>query len=297
MSRSPWRAQFLALAAIWGASFLFIKVLSRHWPALWVALMRVGLGALTLLVIVWLRGERLRFEWRVWLHLAVVAAFFNAIPFTLIAYGETKVPSLVAGLWNATTPLWALLAVIVAFEEERVSSSRAAGLLLGFIGVAVLLGPWRGLGGGEWLGHLSCAGAGACYGVIFPYTRRYLAGRTESSAALAAGQLVCATLMLAAFTPLVRAPTIHIGLDGLGSVLALGILGTGIAYILNYAVVRAAGSTVASTVTYVIPLFSTLLGAAVLSETLYWNQAVGAAIMLAGVAVSQGRLRRRARVA
>jgi drug/metabolite transporter (DMT)-like permease len=107
---------------------------------------------------------------------------------------------------------------------------------------------------------------------------------------LAAGQLLCATLILALFAPLARAPTIHIGIDGLGSILALGVLGTGIAYVMNYSIIRAAGGTVASTVTYVIPLWATVLGVVVLAETLQWNEPVGAIVMLTGVAISQGRL-------
>ena len=224
-----WRVQFILLSAIWGASFLFIKVLDRHWPALWIALTRVILGAATLVLLMWWRGERLRFERRVWLHLVVAAAFFNAIPFTLFAYGETKVPSVVAGLWNSTTPLWTLIFVLLVFSEEHPDRDRVIGLLVGFLGATILLGPWRGLGGGQWLGHLACAAAAACYGVGFLYTRRYLAGRGESVVGLAAGQLLCATLILALFAPLARAPTIHIGIDGLGSILALGVLGTGIA--------------------------------------------------------------------
>ena len=112
---------------------------------------------------------------------------------------------------------------------------------------------------------------------------------------LAACQLICATAMLAPLLVLARAPTIHIGLDGLGSLLALGALGSGVAFALNYAIVRARGAALASTVTYLIPVFSTVLGAAVLGETLHWNQPAGTVVLLAGIAISQGRLRTRAR--
>jgi drug/metabolite transporter (DMT)-like permease len=287
----PWQAQFILLAATWGASFVFIKVLGRHWPALDVALGRCALGALTLLVLLRARGERLGLERRLWLHLAVAAVLFNAAPFTLYAFGETKVSSVLAGLWNATTPLFALVAVLVAFPEEHPDRSRIAGLGIGFAGAAVVLGPWRSLGHNQLVGDLACAGAAACYGLGFPYTRRYLAGRSESGVALAAGQLVCATVMLAILSPLSGAPTLNIGLDGLGSLLALGVLGSGIAYVLNYSVMRAAGSTTASTVTYLIPVFSTVLGVVVLGESLHWNEPVGALVLIVGIAISQGRLR------
>ncbi len=291
---AEWRVQFVVLSAIWGSSFLFIKVLGEHWPALWIALGRVALGAATLVVMTLWRRERLNFDRRLWMHLLVAAALFNAIPFTLFAFGEKHVSSVVAGLWNATTPLWALLAVIVAFPEERPSRGRITGLFIGFVGVTLVLGPWQGLGHGELEGHLACAGAAACYGVGFPYARRYLTARDESVVALSAGQLLCAVVLLALFVPFTSSPTTRLSADAVGSLLALGILGSGIAYALNYSIVRAAGATTASTVTYVIPIFSTLLGVIVLGESLSWNEPVGGIVLLLGVAISQGRLALRA---
>jgi drug/metabolite transporter (DMT)-like permease len=287
---AEWRVQFIVLSAIWGSSFLFIKVLGEHWPALWIALGRVALGAATLVVMMLWRRERLDFDRRLWLHLLIAAALFNAIPFTLFAFGEKHVSSVVAGLWNATTPLWALLAVLAAFPEERPSRDRIAGLFIGFAGVALVLGPWRGLGHGQLEGHLACAGAAACYGVGFPYARRHLTARDKSVVALSAGQLLCAVVLLALFVPFTSSPTTQLGADAIGSLLALGILGSGIAYALNYSIVRKAGATNASTVTYVIPIFSTLLGVIVLGEALTWNEPVGGMVLLAGIAISQGRV-------
>ncbi len=313
MSSLGWRTQFLLLSATWGSSFLFVKVLDGRWPALWVAFGRIALGALTLVVFTYLRGERLRFSRRVWLHLVVSAALLNAIPFSLFAFGEKHVSSVIAGLWNATTPLWVLGATVTVFGDERPGSRGSAGLAIGFIGVTLILGPWRGLGGGELTGQLACAGAAVCYGFGFPYTRRYLATRAAgpgsgagagagaragpragagagTTVALPAGQLLCATAMLALVVPFAGAPSTRLGLDGLGSLLALGILGSGVAYIWNYAILRAAGAAVASTVTYLVPVFSTALGVAVLGEPLSWNQPVGALVLLSGIALSQGRI-------
>ena len=294
MRRSPlataWQAQFLALGVIWGSSFLFIKVLGERWPALWVSFGRIALGAATLLALVAVRRERLPRDRRLWLHSAVAALLSNSVPWTLFAYGEQHTSSIVAGLWNATTPLWVLIVSLAAFGEQRPSRAQAVGLVTGFAGVATLLGPWRGLGGGQLVGHLCFAAATILYGFGFPYTRRHLAGRRESGVVLASCQLTCATVMLAPFLVLASSPSAHIGLNGLGSLLALGVFGSGVAFALNYAIIRARGAALASTVTYLIPVFSTLLGAAVLGEQLHWNQAAGTVVLLAGIAISQGRI-------
>jgi drug/metabolite transporter (DMT)-like permease len=295
-ARTAWELQFLALAAIWGSSFLFIKVIGRHWPALWVSFGRVALGAATLLILMAVRRERLPSDRRLWLHTAVAALSFNAIPWTLLAFGEQHVSSIVAGLWNATTPMWVLVVSMAAFPEQRPTIGRIAGLGIGFFGVAILLGPWRGFGGGQLIGDVACGGAAVCYGLGFPYTRRHLAGRPESGVVLSACQLVCATVMLAVFLPLAPGPSGQLGLDGVASLLALGALGSGVAFALNYAIVRAKGATTASTVTYLVPVFSTLLGATILAEPLHWNQAVGAVVLLLGIAISQGGLLAAARV-
>lgn len=289
--RFGWRAEFVLLAAIWGSSFLFIKVLDRTWSPLWVCLGRVVLGAAALVVLMLVRRERFPSDPRLWLHCAVAALSFNTIPWALIAYGEQRITSIMAGLWNATTPLWVLAISVAIFRDQRPTGSRIVGLLLGFAGVATLLGPWRGFGGGQVIGYLACGGAAVCYGLGFPYTRRHLSRRAESGVVLSACQLVCAVVMLAPFLALAPPPSTHLGWEGVGSILGLGVLGSGFAFALNYMIVRARGASVASTVTYVVPIFSTVLGAIVLGEALHWNQPVGAAVLLLGVALSQGRLR------
>jgi drug/metabolite transporter (DMT)-like permease len=281
-----WHAPFIGLAAIWGASFLFIKVAVGDLPPLLVALTRCTLGATVLLAVLALRREALPREPRVWAHLGVVALLANAGPFTLFAAAEQHISSVLAGLWNATTPLFTLAVVTVALPEERPTASRVGGLLVGFLGVVVVLGPWRAAGGGELAGQLMCLGATLGYGLAFPYLRRTLSGRPESALSLSAGQLLCATGMLAVVAPFGGGPS-GLHLDTVGALLGLGVLGTGLAYVLNFTIIRRAGATIASTVTYVIPLFSTALGILVLGERPTWNQALGALLVLAGVACSQ----------
>ncbi len=288
----PWPVRFVMLAAIWGSSFLFIKVGDAALAPVQVTLGRMVFGAATLLLILAARREGLPHAPRVWGHLAVAALLLNALPFTLFAYGELHTTSVLAGIWNATTPLFAFPLALLMLREERPSAARAASLAIGFLGVLVVLGVWQGFGGQALVGNLACLGAAVSYGVGFPYTRKYLAGRPESTVVLAAGQLLCGTVELALVTPLLAGlpatlPPMHV----IASVVALGVLGTGIAYILNYGLIRDAGATVAATVTYVIPLFATIEGVIVLREPVTWYEPVGAVVVILGVAVSQGRLR------
>ncbi len=292
-----WQVQFVTLAAIWGSSFLFIKVAVEDLSPLGVAFTRIAIGGLTLVVVAVVTRQRFPRDPRLWRHLAVIGVLMNVAPFTLFAYGEQHVSSIVAGIWNGTTPLFVLLFSIAMLPGEQPTRERTVGLLAGFAGVLLVLGPWRSQESGELIGHLACLAAAVCYGLGFPYVRRFLSDRPESVVVLSAGQLACATAEAAILLVLVGhgAPD-GVSLQTTGAMLALGVLGTGIAYPLNYAIVRAAGAGTASTVTYLVPLFATVLGIVVLGEALSWNEPVGAVVVLAGVAISQGRLRLRRRV-
>lgn len=286
--RLPWQGQFVVLAAIWGFSFLFIKVGDRGLPPMQVALARLLFGAVTLLVILALRRERLPRGASTWGHLAVAGLLFNAVPFSLFAFGETRVTSVVAGLWNATTPLLTMLVAVVALRQERPTGSRIVGLFVGFAGVLILLGFWQGLGGGALLGNLACLGAACCYALGFAYVRRYLTGSQISAVALSAAQVVCGAVEVALVTPLLSRAPASVTPEVVLSLAALGVLGTGVAYVLNYSVIRAAGPTVASTVTYLVPLFSTAAGVLFLGEPVGWNEPLGGLVVILGVAVAQG---------
>lgn len=285
-----WLPEFLLLSSIWGSSFLFIKVGVDDLAPLQVAFARCALGALALVAILVVRRDRLPRGRRVWLHVFAIATLFNSVPFALFAFGETKVSSIVAGISNSTTPLWVLLVSLAVLPEEPPTRRRVLGLVVGFAGVLVVLGPWRSIGG-ELAGYAACFAAAACYGVAFPYTRRVLTDRPESAVSLSAAQVLCGTLQLAPFLATTSAPDRY-PLDAVLSIVALGAGGTGIAYVLNYDLIRRAGAQVASTVTYVVPLFATVLGVAVLGEHLSWNLPVGALVVLTGVALTQGRLSR-----
>jgi drug/metabolite transporter (DMT)-like permease len=295
----PWELSFLLVAVTWGASFMFIKVGLEELDPLEVAFGRCALGALTLLALLAIMREPWPRGIEIWGRLFVMAIVFNAVPFALFSFGEQHVSSVVAGILNATTPLFTAVLAMSTLPAEGPTPARVTGILIGFAGTLVVLGVWRGLGGSDLLGSLLCLGAPVCYGIGFVYARKHFFGRGHSLVSLSAAQVLLGTVQLAVVMPFFSSAPSHLSLKVVGSMLALGALGTGVAYVLNYDVIDRAGATTASLVTYVVPIFATVFGVVLLDEGLSWNEPVGAAVIVVGVAVSQGilRLRRRATVA
>jgi drug/metabolite transporter (DMT)-like permease len=296
-NRSRFLPGFFALGAIWGSSFLFIKVGIRELHPLYVTLGRVALAAVVLVLVLVLVRDRLPRDPRLWAHLAVLGLVGIAVPFTLFGFGEQRIPSLLAGIWNATTPLVALPLAALVFRTERLTLRRVAGIGLGFAGVLVVLGVWQGVGGAALTGQLMCFGAACCYGIAIPYQKRFVAGHPGSTLALTTAQLIAAAVLLAVIAPLAAGPlppVTQLSAEVLGSVAALGVLGTGFAFVLHLRNNRLVGASVASMVTYLIPLFAVAAGVLILGETLAWFQPVGALVVLAGVATAQGVRWRRA---
>ncbi|MHB1212658.1 MAG: DMT family transporter, partial [Candidatus Nanopelagicales bacterium] len=292
-----WLPAYLALALIWGGSFYFIKLGLVALSPAGVALSRLVLGLATMLVISVITRTRLPPRWS-WGPLFVAALLMTSVPWLLFAYGEQHVSSALAGVINGATPLMTLMAILIAFPEEKPTRRRIAGLAVGFAGVLVVMGAWQGLGAGTWLGIAASTVAIACYGVSFPYVRRHLASgaptRTIAPIALATGLMTMGTLQAAPMVALGGFAHRPIGLPTVLGMLALGCLGSGIAYVLNFRVIALADATTASTVTYLTPLVAIIAGALLLDEHLAWNQPLGGALIVAGAAIAQGLLGRRA---
>lgn len=285
------------LAAIWGCSFMFIAIGVRELHPAYVTLGRVGAGALTVLLIMAVRRISLPRDPRIWGHFLFLGAVGAAIPFTLFGYGEQRIPSLLAGIWNGTTPLTVLPLAVLVFRTETFTARKLIGLLVGFVGLLVVLGAWQIEGGAHLSGQIMCFLAAACYGAAIPYQKKFIAGLPISGLALSGGMLTAATVELAIIAPLLAggAPPApwDLSAEVITSVLALGALGSGIAFVLNLRNVRIVGASTSSMVTYLIPLFAILVGVLFLDEHLAWYQPVGALVVLAGVAISQGLLRAR----
>jgi drug/metabolite transporter (DMT)-like permease len=225
-----------------------------------------------------------------WLHLWVVALLLNVIPGFLFAYAETEVTSILAGIINAVTPLMTLLAIMVAFREEKPKSYQVVGLLTGFLGVLTVLGAWQGLGENPIGAVIALFCAVACYGVSFPYSRKFVLPKKLQAESLAAGQLIMGALTLLPLYLIDGIAKDNYTVGPVMAMLALGILGSGFAYIWNFKIMEAAGSAIASSVTYVTPVVAVAVGLIFLQEKLHWYEPVGALIVLLGDAIAQGRI-------
>ncbi|MFE5298500.1 DMT family transporter [Streptomyces sp. NPDC056632] len=284
-----WRVRFGILALIWGFSFLFIKVGTQGFAPFQVTFGRLLFGTAVLLVALVVKRDRLPRGARAWGHLTVAALLLNALPFSLFSYAELTIPSTLAGICNATTPLWGMVLSLVALSEDRPTRVRAAGLGIGFAGVLTVLGAWQGFSGLDVTGTALALLASASYAVGWIYVRRTLSGTGSSNLSLATAQVGLGTVQLALVTPLFTTWPESVEVLPLLSVIALGALGTGWAMLLQYGVVAEVGPTTASMVTYFIPVIATAAGVALLDEHLTWNTPLGALVVLAGAALTQTR--------
>lgn len=290
-------AQFVGMGLVWGASFLFMKVALDGTSPLQIVWTRLVLGALALAVVVAATRSPLPRAGALWGHLAVLGVVGCAVPFTLFAWAEQHVSSGIASIYNATTPLMTALMVTLAFRVERLTRDRMAGVAVGLAGVVVLSAPWQLAGGARALdeaaGQLACLGAALCYGITFAYLRRFVTPRGVPAVTTAFLQVGFGAVALLLLTPWVVTSPVRLTPEIVGSLLVLGVLGTGVAYLWNVRVVVRWGPTAASTVTYITPVVGVALGVLVLDERLGWHEPAGALLVLLGILLAQGRLRRR----
>jgi drug/metabolite transporter (DMT)-like permease len=284
-----WRLRFAGLSLIWGFSFLLIKVGTTDYAPFQVTLGRLVFGTAVLAAAMAAKRERLPRGLRTWAHLAVAAFVLNALPFSLFAYSELTIPSTLAGICNATSPLWGMVLSLVALSEDRPTRVRVAGLGIGFLGVLTVLGAWQGFHGLDATGTAMALLASLSYPIGWIYVRRTLAGSGNSNLSMTGAQLLLATVQLAIVTPLFTTFPTHFPVLPLLAVGALGALGTGLAMLVQYGLVAEVGPTTAQMVTYFIPVIATAAGVAVLGESLSWSTPVGAVIVLAGAALTQAR--------
>jgi drug/metabolite transporter (DMT)-like permease len=286
---SSWIYRFLFLGLVWGSSFLFISFSLQVLPPVGVAFWRTAIGALTLFVFMIIARVSFVRGTKTWIHLWIAGLFMSAIPAVLFSYAMQDVSSALASIINASTPIFTVLAILIAFRAEKPRLRVIVGLIIGLAGVLVVLGIWQGLGQSDPLSIIALLLAVSCYGIGGPYIRKYVEPLGLRPEAAVFGQtFTSAITLLPIYTlgPLAVAP---LNIQAIGGILALGILGTGVAYVVFYQLLAQVGSAIGSAVTYFSPVVGVILGVIILNEELHWYEPVGAAVLLFGAAVAQGR--------
>jgi drug/metabolite transporter (DMT)-like permease len=275
-------AELLLLAALWGASFLFMRMAAPEFGPIWLIECRVLLAGLTLMPMVLKQGllPAVQGHWR---SLMIVGLLNSALPFSLLAFTSLHLPAGTTAILNGTVPFFGV-AVAYVWLQERLTGSRIMGLLLGFTGVVVLVG-WRetiltpglllAIGAGLW--------AALLYAIAAPFIRLHLQG--VPSLAIAAGSQLSAALFLLPWLPFTQPAQMPSSLAIL-AVLGLALLSTALAYILYFRLIQAVGSTRALTVAYLIPFFAMLWGALVLQEAMTKSMLAGGSLILLGTAIA-----------
>lgn len=279
------------LALIWGSSFLWIKLADRGFAPAEVTFARLALGSAALFPVVAARREALPRSAVLWAQIALAALFANAIPYLLFAVAEQSVDSSTAGIINATTPLWTVTLALAVRHQKSVTARQCAGLVVGFAGTLLIFSPWHSASSVASVGGLECLAASVSYAISYVFMDKFLARRGMSPITVSACQLLVAAALLAVALPLSGAGAPQASAVSLVSLVILGVLGTGVAYVLNYQIITSEGATVAATVTYLLPVVAIVLGVVVLDETVTVTVLAGIALVLAGVALTRGRSR------
>ncbi len=291
-------SMFVLLGLIWGSSFLWIKVAlggdgSAGFSPLLLVTFRLAFGIAGLLTLLAVQGLHLPRDGRTLRACAVVGLFNTALPFVLITWGETRIPSSIASILNGTVPLFTLVIAHFALHDEPLTLSRVAGLVAGFGGVVVLVGRGLGTGAGSLAGQVAVVAAAVSYAGAATYTRRVLRGM--SPLLQASTTMLCALAVVAPVTLMLEWPLV-LPARPMAWVAAawLGLLGSCTAYLLYFSLLNAWGATRASLVTYVFPVVGLLLGILILDEPIDWRLLAGTALIVAGIVIVNARALRAA---
>ncbi len=297
MDATDWTI-FAALSVMWGCAFFFLAIQLQALPPFTIVLLRVG-GAAVLLF-GWAAATGLKLPGpKLWFAFVVLALLNNVIPFALYGFAQQTISSGLAGILNATTPLWGILVAHLSTRDERATSTKVAGVLLGFAGVAAMTGG-DALGGigKDLIAELACLAATLCYALAAIWSRRFVdAGVTPL--AVATGQLSAAAAVMLPLTLVVDRPwTLALpGWHVWSATIGMILVSTVFAYVLYFKLVERAGASNSLLVTFTIPIVAILLGVVVLGETLLPKHLLGMALIAAGLAAIDGRLFARFRTA
>ncbi|MEY4559452.1 MAG: hypothetical protein RLZ82_467 [Actinomycetota bacterium] len=286
---TSWIYKFLFLGTIWGSSFLFVSFGLDVLTPMGIGFWRSAIGAITLLVVLLVLRIKFVRGWNTWFKLWIAGLFMSAIPAVLFGFAQQNVTSALAAIVNASTPIFTVLAILIAFRAEKPKATVLVGLGVGLIGVFIVLGIWRGFGENDPLAIAALILAVTCYGIGTPFLRKFVEPLNLRPEAAVFVQVFTSALTLLPFYLSGAIFTGALNFNSVASMLTLGIFGTGLAYVLYYRLLAQVGSAIGSAVTYMSPIVGVILGLLVLGEQVTWNEPVGALIVLFGAAVAQGR--------
>lgn len=291
MGKAEW-AMLILLSVLWGGSFFFAEVALAVLSPLTIVTLRVAIAAAAIWLFVLVAGFPVPRAPGVWLAFVVLGIINNAIPFTLIVWGQSGISSSLAAILNAATPVFSVVVAGIFLKDEPITLPKTVGVMLGFAGVAILVGPSAVAGSeGDLVYQLAVLGGGLAYAFAAVYARRF-AAMDIHPVVIAAAQLLVSTvvMLLVLFSvedPLVQPnPALGIWL----AILGLAVMSTAVAYVLYFKVLERAGATNILLVTLLIPVTAILLGSLLLGEQLQWRHFAGMAIIALGLSVIDGRL-------
>lgn len=290
MNRRDW-VILLTLALIWGAAFFFIKIAVTHVAPLTYVWLRLTIAALALSAWMRWRGETLNLPLAVWGAILVLAILNNVAPFLMFGWAQQHIASGLAAILNATTPIWGVVVAHIATSDERMTPARLAGVVIGFAGVATMVGPDLLASGSSLLPQLVCILASLSYALAGVWARRFkpmkIAPLQVATAQLLVGALIMTPLSLTVSQPWIGGTP---SLSALGAIVALALVCSAFAYVLYFQLIDSAGATNATLVTLLVPPVAILLGAVFFAEVLSMTQIVGLGFIAIGLAVIDGRL-------
>lgn len=287
MKPTEW-GMLILLSIFWGGSFFFVEIALRDFQPFTLVFLRVTLAALILIAVVYIRGQRMPASLRVWGAFLIMGALNNAIPFSLIVWGQTRIDSGVASILNATTPIFTVLLAHMLTSDERLTLKKFIGVLIGFLGVYIMMKPelkngfsWRGLG------QVAVIGAAVSYGFAGIFGKRL----TKTSPVVnSAGMLICSTILMFPLAIIIDSPwSLSPSIESVAAIFGIAIISTVMAYLLYFRILAAAGATNVLLVTFLIPISALLLGVGVLGEDIKVLEYIGMGCIFLGLIVIDGR--------
>lgn len=276
------------LSVFWGGSFFFTEIALRDFKPFTLVFLRVTLAALILIVVVYTSGKRMPASLRVWGAFLVMGALNNAIPFSLIVWGQTRIDSGVASILNATTPIFTVISAHMLTSDERLTLRKFVGVLIGFAGVYIMMKPelkngfsWRGLG------QVAVIGAAVSYGFAGIFGKRL---KKTPPVVNSAGMLICSSIMMFPLAMIIDPPwPLSPSLEAAAAVSGIAVISTAMAYLLYFRILAAAGATNVLLVTFLIPISALLLGVGILGEVIKILEYIGMGCIFLGLIVIDGR--------